>query len=111
MSHDFAERVSHILLEKGGGYAEYPMLDEQDRVTDYRNSPVASEEMQEVSTIGADSNVDIFPEGVDDDHDYKFDGTIGGEFAQHVFVKHKYRIWKMKVRKKTKRFDKRRRSC
>lgn len=45
------------------------MLEEQDHVTGYRDSPVVSEGGQGNLTLGADPNVDNLPKSVDDDED------------------------------------------
>lgn len=54
------------------------MLEEQDRVTDYRNSPVASDGAQGSLTPAADPNIDSLSEDVDEDDNRDFDGAIGG---------------------------------
>lgn len=79
----------NIFLDNGEDYTEYPMLNEQDRVTSYRNNPVASEGAQGNSTSSADKNIENLPKGVDDDEDWDFDCVICGEFAQRVSVKRK----------------------
>lgn len=44
----------------------YLKLEEGDRVTDYRNSPVVSEGVLGNLTRGADPDVNNLPEGIDD---------------------------------------------
>lgn len=76
-----AERPRHLFLENGDNYMEYPMLEERDCVTSYRNSPIVSEGCQGNLTPGADTNVDSLSVGVDDDEDWDFNGAIGKESA------------------------------
>lgn len=60
------------------------MLKEQDRPSDCRGSLVVSEGRQGKLTPCANSCIDNFPEGNDDDDDWEFDGAIGGEPLQSV---------------------------
>lgn len=47
MFDGFDERSWQSILKKHDGYTEHPISDEQDLVTGYRNSQVASEEALE----------------------------------------------------------------
>lgn len=69
MSRDFAEQTLHLMLEKSDDYIVYLMLDAQDRVPGYQNSPLTSERVQKSITPGADPNSDTLAEDADDDDD------------------------------------------
>lgn len=53
----------------------------------YWNISVASEKTQGNLMPGEYPNINILPESINDDEDWKFDGATGGEFAQRVGVK------------------------
>lgn len=53
------------------------MLEEKDRVPDYRNSPVASDEVPGNFVFGADPNINNLPKVVDINEDWDFDGSVG----------------------------------
>lgn len=55
----------------------------QDHVACFRNSPPASEGTQGISTLSADQNIDILPDGVVDGEDWDFGGVISGKSEQH----------------------------
>lgn len=77
MARDFTERACHLCSKNSDDYTEYPMLEEQDRVTGYQNCSVASEGPQVNLTPCEDPNVDKLPEAVSEDDDWGFDSTIG----------------------------------
>lgn len=104
MSRNFAELASHLLLEKCDDYTEYSMLDEQDRVSGYRNRPVASERAQENITSAANPNIDNLLKGVDDDDDLDFDGAIDVESAQRDCVKRYLQDLQTSVGRRNERF-------
>lgn len=64
MSRLFAEREWHIFYKKGDDYTEYPMLEEQDRVSGNRDIPVAPEGGRGNPTPGAGPDLDNLPEGL-----------------------------------------------
>lgn len=69
MSDLFAERDGQLFFENGEDYTDYLMLEEQDRVTGYRNSVVALEGGEGNLAPGADANVNNLLKGVDVDDD------------------------------------------
>lgn len=100
MSHDFAEWSWHSFRVKGDDYAEYPTLDERDLGTGYQNSPVVLERLQGDLTPGADPNIGNLLEGVEDDNDWAFDGTIRGESTKILSVKRKMQDFQDECREK-----------
>lgn len=79
------------------------MLEEQDCVTCYRNSPVASEGPQSNLTPGEDPNIYRLPKGRKDVEDWEFIDAIVGESVQSVGVKRKLLNLQDKCRAKEKR--------
>lgn len=97
-SNCFAERAWQFFLGKRGDY--YSVLEEQDCVTGYWDSPVISEGGQGNLTPGADSNIVKLPEVFDEDENCDLDGATGGECAHRDGVKRKlldlqYECWTM----------------
>lgn len=78
MSCLFAERAWHLFLEMGDDYTEYPSLEEQDSVSGYPDSLVASKCAQGSLTPGAVPNFENYPEVVNDDDYWDLNGAIVG---------------------------------
>lgn len=69
----------------------------------YRRSPFALEGAQGNLTAVVDPDIDMLPEGVDDDEEWDFDGTVGGDSKQRVGVKRNWQDFHDKCcRKKRK---------
>lgn len=65
------------------------MLEERDRLSGSRDSPVASEGSQSNLTPGADPNIDTHPEDFNDVDDWDICGAVGGDSVQNARVKRK----------------------
>lgn len=76
-------------MEKEDDNTKYSILEKQDRLSGYLDSPVVLESIQSNLTPRADPVIDNLPEGVGDDNAWNFDGAICEEFAQRVGVKRK----------------------
>lgn len=97
--------VCHVILLSGRGICSKGMmstkrnkLNQQDRVSGYRNSPVDSEKAQRNSTSDSDPNIENVLKGVDDDDDWAIDGANSKKSAQHVVVKRKLHDLQYKCR-------------
>lgn len=77
-------------------------MEESDRVTGHRNSPVASEGAQGDLAPAAGSNIDCFLEGEYDDDDLNSVGSIGEKSAQCFVVERKLQDLQNECRTKKK---------